>query len=101
MVLGGAFFVNGNVNPAAEANIFGDPEAADLVLGLCPRCRVVGLDVTHKAGFLPPHIPGWRVAGGLPALLGGRPGHLAQGRAFFPHTFQDGGFLGLACTAGW
>lgn len=48
MVLGGAFFVNGNVNPAAEANIFGDPEAADLVLGLCPRCRIVGLDVTHK-----------------------------------------------------
>ena len=48
MVLGGAFFVNGNVNPAAEANIFGDAEAADLVLGLCPRCRIVGLDVTHQ-----------------------------------------------------
>ena len=48
MVLGGAFFVNGNVNPAAEANIFGDPEAADFALGLCPRCLIVGLDVTHK-----------------------------------------------------
>ena len=48
VVLGGAFFVNGNVNPAAEANIFGDAEAADLVLGLCPRCRMVGLDVTHQ-----------------------------------------------------
>ena len=55
-MLGGAFFVNGNVNPAAEANIFGDAEAADLVLGLCPRCRVVGLDVTHKAR--PPPLPG-------------------------------------------
>lgn len=33
MVLGGAFFVNGNVNPAAEANIFGDPDAADIVFG--------------------------------------------------------------------
>lgn len=33
VVLGGAFFVNGNVNPAAEANIFGDPEAADFVFG--------------------------------------------------------------------
>jgi hypothetical protein len=31
--LGGAFFVNGNVNPAAEANIFGDPEAADELYG--------------------------------------------------------------------
>jgi inosine-uridine nucleoside N-ribohydrolase len=33
VVLGGAFFVNGNVNPAAEANIFGDPDAADIVFG--------------------------------------------------------------------
>ena len=33
MVLGGAFFVNGNVNPAAEANIFGDADAADIVFG--------------------------------------------------------------------
>lgn len=47
VVLGGAFFVSGNVNPAAEANIFGDPDAADLVLG-APRVRVVGLDVTTR-----------------------------------------------------
>lgn len=33
VVLGGACFVNGNVNPAAEANIFGDPDAADIVFG--------------------------------------------------------------------
>lgn len=31
VVLGGAFFCNGNVNPAAEANIFGDPDAANVV----------------------------------------------------------------------
>ena len=31
MVLGGAFYCNGNVNPAAEANIFGDTEAANVV----------------------------------------------------------------------
>ncbi|KXZ52034.1 hypothetical protein GPECTOR_10g1057 [Gonium pectorale] len=46
VVLGGAFFTNGNVNPSAEANIFGDPDAADLVLGATPRLRVLGLDVT-------------------------------------------------------
>ena len=32
---------------AAEANIMGDPEAADFVFGQTPRIRVVGLDVTH------------------------------------------------------
>ncbi len=49
MVLGGAFFVNGNINPAAEANIFGDPEAADFVLGQpATSIRMVGLDVTHE-----------------------------------------------------
>ncbi|KAE8783904.1 nucleoside N-ribohydrolase 1a [Hordeum vulgare] len=32
IILGGAYSVNGNVNPAAEENIFGDPDAADVVL---------------------------------------------------------------------
>ncbi len=43
VVLGGAFFINGNVNPAAEANIFGDPDAADIVLGGSANTRVVNL----------------------------------------------------------
>ena len=49
VALGGAFFRNGNVTPAAEANVLADPAAADLVLstpGL--RVRMVGLDVTHS-----------------------------------------------------
>ena len=46
--LGGAFFVNGNVNPAAEANIFCDPEAADEMYGSGVNVTVVGLDVTQK-----------------------------------------------------
>ncbi|CAD7702848.1 unnamed protein product [Ostreobium quekettii] len=44
--LGGAFFRNGNVNPAAEANTLGDPEAADYVFALGNHIKVVGLDVT-------------------------------------------------------
>ena len=48
VVLGGAFYVNGNVNPAAEANIYGDPDAADFVFGQSSNIRVVGLDVTHS-----------------------------------------------------
>lgn len=38
--MGGAFGVNGNVNPAAEANVFGDPEAADFVLGVSDNIKV-------------------------------------------------------------
>ena len=48
VVLGGAFFCNGNVTPCAEANIIGDTDAADFVLGQSPNIRLVGLDVTHK-----------------------------------------------------
>ncbi|XP_022974001.1 probable uridine nucleosidase 2 [Cucurbita maxima] len=48
IILGGAFFVNGNVNPAAEANIFGDPEAADMVFTSGADVLVVGLNVTHQ-----------------------------------------------------
>ena len=46
--LAGAFFVNGNVNPCAEANAFGDPEAADELYGSGARVTVIGLDVTQK-----------------------------------------------------
>lgn len=48
MVLGGAFHTSGNVNPAAEANIFGDPDAANVVFSRAPNCWVLGLDVTHR-----------------------------------------------------
>ncbi len=48
IIMGGAFDLNGNVSPAAEANIHGDPEAADLVFTAPWRVVVVGLDVTMK-----------------------------------------------------
>eukprot|EP00892_Ulva_mutabilis_P009664 jgi/Ulvmu1/706/UM010_0078.1 len=53
VILGGAFQVSGNVNPAAEANIFGDPEAADYVFKHTQgdTTYVVGLDVTHDCIF--------------------------------------------------
>lgn len=47
VVLGGAFFINGNVNPAAEANIFGDPDAADIVLSGSANTRVVNPLFVH------------------------------------------------------
>jgi inosine-uridine nucleoside N-ribohydrolase len=48
VVMGGAFDVNGNVTPAAEANIYGDPEAADMVFTAPWNVTIFGLDVTMK-----------------------------------------------------
>lgn len=48
VVLGGAFAVNGNVNPASEANIFGDPDAADIVFTSGADIVAVGINVTHQ-----------------------------------------------------
>lgn len=48
ILLGGSFAVNGNVNPAAEANIFGDPDAADVVFTSGADILAVGINVTHQ-----------------------------------------------------
>jgi purine nucleosidase len=51
VVMGGAFGVNGqggNVTPVAEANIHGDPHAADIVFSAPWPVTAVGLDVTHQ-----------------------------------------------------
>jgi purine nucleosidase len=48
IIMGGAFDVPGNITPAAEANIHGDPEAADVVMTAPWKVVVVGLDVTMK-----------------------------------------------------
>ncbi|NBZ90094.1 nucleoside hydrolase [Stagnihabitans tardus] len=55
-LMGGAFFVPGNVTPAAEANIHGDPEAADLVLTAPWKVYVVGLDVTGQTQMSRPEL---------------------------------------------
>ncbi|KAL1224329.1 Uridine nucleosidase 1 [Cardamine amara subsp. amara] len=48
VILGGAFFSLGNVNPAAEANIYGDPEAADIVFTSGADITVVGINITTQ-----------------------------------------------------
>ena len=49
VLMGGAYFEVGNITPAAEFNIFVDPEAASLVFNLNLDIVVMPLDVTHKA----------------------------------------------------
>ncbi|XP_076942751.1 uridine nucleosidase 1-like [Bidens hawaiensis] len=48
VILGGAFFALGNINPAAEANIYGDPEAADIVFTSGANITVVGINITTQ-----------------------------------------------------
>jgi inosine-uridine nucleoside N-ribohydrolase len=47
VIMGGNALCPGNATPAAEANVFSDPDAADLVLGAGWPLTMVGLDVTH------------------------------------------------------
>ena len=49
IVMGGAIFESGNVTPAAEANIYNDPIAADKVLTADWPLTLIGLDVTQQA----------------------------------------------------
>ncbi len=49
VIMGGAFLIPGNVTPVAEANIWHDPEAAQIVLQAPWRVTLVPLDVTEHA----------------------------------------------------
>ena len=48
VLMGGAYFEVGNITPAAEFNIYVDPEAADIVFKSGVSLVVMPLDVTHK-----------------------------------------------------
>ena len=48
VVMGGSLRVGGNITPAAEANFYHDPHAADYVLRHGCNITLVGLDVTNR-----------------------------------------------------
>ncbi len=48
ILMGGTVLEPGNVSPVAEANIWNDPHAADLVFTAGWKLTMVGLDVTHQ-----------------------------------------------------
>ena len=49
ILMGGGYFEGGNITPAAEFNIYVDPQAADIVFRCGAPIVVMPLDVTHKA----------------------------------------------------
>jgi purine nucleosidase len=53
VVLMGGAYTRGNSTPAAEFNIFADPEAAAAVFDASWTVTMVGLDLTHQAGATP------------------------------------------------
>lgn len=53
VAMGGTLAAPGNLSPVAEANIAGDPEAAELVFGSGVPLTLVGLDVTRKTRLSP------------------------------------------------
>lgn len=55
-MMGGAYFEVGNITPAAEFNIYVDPEAAADVFASGVDLTVLPLDVTHKALITQPRL---------------------------------------------
>jgi inosine-uridine nucleoside N-ribohydrolase len=62
VVMGGAI-AEGNVTPAAEFNVWADPEAAARVFASGLDVTMVGLDVTHRALVTPAHADRLRGTG--------------------------------------
>ncbi|WP_028029078.1 nucleoside hydrolase [Gemmobacter nectariphilus] len=100
VLMGGAYFEVGNITPAAEFNIFVDPEAAALVFGAGIPLVVVPLDVTHKALTTRPRIEALRA-------LGTPVGHAVAGWTDFFERFDmhkygsEGAPLHDPCTIAW
>ncbi len=63
VLMGGAYFEVGNVTPAAEFNIYVDPEAADIVMKSGIPIVIMPLDVTHKALTTGPRVEAFRAIG--------------------------------------
>ena len=80
VLMGGAIGL-GNVTPAAEFNIYVDPEAASVVFGSGVPLTMVGLDVTHQVLVTPERLERFKA-------LGGPLGEAAHGMLAFFNRFD-------------
>ena len=63
VLMGGAYFQVGNITPAAEFNIYVDPEAAAIVISSGVPLVMMPLDVTHKALTTRARVEAFRTLG--------------------------------------
>lgn len=56
VLMGGCAFALGNISPVAEANIYHDPHAAEIVFGAPWKVTMVGLDITTKIVMTPDYF---------------------------------------------
>lgn len=68
VMMGGGFFEGGNITPAAEFNIYVDPEAAAAVFRSGIPIVMMPLDVTHKVLTLKSRVAKLREIGSRPAI---------------------------------
>lgn len=100
VIMGGAMTL-GNWTPAAEFNIFVDPEAAEIVFQSGIPVVMAGLDVTHKAQIHAEDIARFRAIGNPTATV------VAELLDFFMeyHKQEKWGFVGAPlhdpCTIAW
>lgn len=100
VLMGGAYFEVGNITPAAEFNIYVDPEAAQIVFGAGVELVVVPLDLTHKALTTRERVEAFRA---LPGRVGPA---VASWTDFFERFDKEKyGSLGAPlhdpCTVAW
>jgi inosine-uridine nucleoside N-ribohydrolase len=69
IVLMGGAIAEGNVTPAAEFNVWADPEAAHRVFTSGVEVTMIGLDVTHKALLFPDQVERLRATGPVGKLV--------------------------------
>lgn len=68
VLMGGAYFEVGNITPAAEFNIYVDPEAAEIVFRSGVPIVMIPLDLTHKVLTLKARVNRIRALGTRPAV---------------------------------
>lgn len=63
VLMGGGYFEGGNITPAAEFNIYVDPEAAKIVVGAGIKLTMIPLDCTHQALTTRERVDAFRALG--------------------------------------